>query len=447
MANKINNNISAKEEQTMLEQLDSIFEEVQAINAVSAAFDRETEEIFNNPELLYAEICKIRNKAASRYHARKNWTYNVQIMKQNNVERLNLVFYVNSAGYIVASHAEAFANLSKTIKQHTGPIQIKLCCGGVKYREKTVLLPACEHMLEKREIKQPALERLCKKHFTKNLFKLYDATDNEFAKDIVHKYNGWQYDKMSAEASSDSRLYPLSQLIRWSEQQGLHLYWSDMPRAYAMATWDIDPIQEEPVKVNNMVKLYVAANASKYGVDIPICYRQKVTAGNQTFVVKSATPMQSISTEYEMDVDGYDLATSEYHNSVPVMPKASEVAELEAKIEAKYTADNARDAAKYGTKAEKYVIDKDPVCCLSQYNALDVGYASFSIDHSRLEETAEIISYLQSCGDDYVGLCQPTQKSKNRTRTWVVQPNGNLREVFMKDSKSIKNYLVRKFSK
>ena len=447
MANEVNNNISIKEELTMFEQLDNLFEEVQAINAASDAFDKETEEIFGDPTKLYAEICKIRNKAAARYHARKKWTYNVQVMKPNNVEQLNLVFYVNSAGYIVASHAEAFANISETIRKHTGPIQIKLCCGGKTYREKTVLIPACEHMLEKREIKQADLERLCKKHFTKNLFKLYDAADNEYAKDVVHKYNGWQFDKMSAEASSDSRLHPLAQLIRWAEQQKLHLYWSDMPRAYTMATWDIDPIQEKPVDINNRVKLYVAANASKYGVDVPVCYRQKVTAGNQTFVVKSARPMQSISTEYEMDVDGYDLATSEYHSGVPVMPKASEIAELESKIEAKYTAENTRDAAKYGTKAEKYAIDKSPVCCLSQYNALDVGYASFSIDHSKLEETAEIISYLQSCGDDYVGLCQPTQKSKNRTRTWVVQPNGNLREVFMKDSKSIKNYLVRKFSK
>lgn len=444
MANEVNNNISVKEETIMI---DLEFNETKKLLDACDAFDRETEELFSNPEKLYAEICKIRNQAAARYYKRKTWTYNVQVMKKNNVEQLNLVFYTNSAGYLVASHVEAFEKLSETITKHTGPIEIKLCCGGKQYREKTVLIPACAHKLEKRVIKQPDLERLCKKHFTNNLFKLYCATDNEFAKDIVHKYNSWQFDKMNAEANSDSRLYPLAQLIRWAEAQKLHLYWSDVPRAYAMAAWDIDPIQEEPVSVNNTLKLYVATNASKYGVDIPICYRQKVTAGNQTFVVKSAIPMQSISTEYEMDVDGYDLATSEFHNSIPVIPKASEVAELEAAIEAKWTAESVRDAEKYGTKAEKYTIDKTPVCCISQYNALDVGYASFGIDHSKLEETAEIISYLQSCGDDYVGLCQPTQKSKNRTRTWVVQPNGNLREVFITDSKYLKNYLVRKFGK
>ena len=443
MTNEVNNNIP-KEEQTMF---DFDLNEIKELLADCDTVDRVTEAIFSNPELLHIEIRRIRGEAAARYHARKNWRYNVQILKKNNVEKLDLVFYVNSAGFIVPSHAEAFSNLSKTIEKHTGPIEIKLCCGGKRYREKTVLIPACEHMLEKTVIKQPDLERLCEKYSTKNLFKLYYADNNEFAKEIVHKYNGWQFDKMSSEASADSRLYPLAKLIRWSEQQGLHLYWADMPRAYAMATWDIDPIQEEPVKVNKAVKLYVATNASKYGVDVPTCYRQKVTAGNQTFVVKSVVPMQSISVDYEVDVNGYDLATSEFHNGIPVIPKASEVAELEAAIEAKWTADSVRNAEKYGTKAEKYTIDKSPVCCLAQYNALDVGYASASIDHSKLEETAEIISYLQSCGDDYVGMCQPTQESKNRTRTWVVQPNGNLREVFMKDPKYLKNYLVRKFGK
>lgn len=426
MTNEVNNNIIPKEEETMV---DFDFNEINELIKDCDTVDKVTEAIFSNPELLYAEALRIRSEAAMHYHARKKWTYNVQILKPNTVEQLNLVFYTNSAGYLVASHVEAFEKLSETIQKHTGPIQIKLCCGGKKYREKTVLIPACEHMLEKVTIKQDALERLCKKYFTKNLFKLYYAGDNAFAKDIVHKYNGWQYDKMNREADSDHRLYPLAQLIRWAEAQKLHLYWANVPRAYAMATWDIDPIQEEPVNVNNPLKLYVATNASKYGIDIPVCYRQKVTAGNQTFVVKSAKPMQRISLEYEMDVDGYDLATSELHNGIPVIPKASERAELEAELEAKYT------------------IDKTPVCCIAEYNALDVGYASFGIDHSKLEETAEIISYLQSCGDDYVGLCQPTQKSKNCTRTWVVQPNGNLREVFMKDSKSIKNYLVRKFGK
>lgn len=438
------NNISVKEEQTMV---DFDLNEIKELLADCDTVDRVTEAVFSNPDLLCAEIRRIRGEAAARYRARKKWTYNVQILKKNNVEQLNLVFYVNSAGFIVPSHAEAFSNLSKTIEKYTGPIEIKLCCGGKQYREKTVLIPACEHMLEKTVIKQPDLERLCEKHFTKNLLKLYYADDNEFAKDIVHKYNGWQFDKLHSEASADSRLYPLAQLIRWSEQQGLHLYWADMPRAYAMATWDIDPIQEESVKVNKMLKLYVATNAAKYGVDIPTCYRQKVTANNQTFVVKSAAPMQSISFDYETEVNGYDLATSELHKGIPVIPKASEVAELEAAIEAKETANSIRHAKKYGTRAEKYTIDKTPVYCTAQYNALDVGYASASIDHSKLEETAEIISYLQSCGDDYVGMCQPIQESKNRTRTWVVQPNGNLRELFIKDSKEIKNYLVRKFGK
>lgn len=350
MANEVNNNIYNKEEQTMF---DFDFNEIKELLDACDAFDKQTEAIFSNPDLLCIESCKIRNDAAIRYRARKKWTYDVQILKPNNVEQLDLVFYVNSAGFIVESHKKAFANLSETIKKHTGPIQIKLCCGGKKYREKTVLIPACEHMLEKRVIKQPDLERLCKKHFTNNLFKLYYATDNEFAKDIVHKYNGYQFDKMNIEANSDHRLYPLAQLIRWAEAQKLNLYLKNMPRVYEMAVNDIAPITPKYTTLSEEQYQHLCYYAAAYGVEIPTYYEQAVTCNKQSFIVEAPVILKSDLFDIEEEITEHD------------------------------------------EEAESVYITK-------QWASMKAGKPVRVVNKAKLDEALEILTYLQSCGDEYL---------------------------------------------